>query len=506
MPLEDYALIRRIACLFLCLLLFAAGAAADLPQIPSRYTFSMGYDRLQTAIQKQQQVKWRAIVTPSPTEGVSEGATGAIRSLLGPLELSGLVQCFSDGGFLRASAACAGREVACIEQTAQDGRVGLNLDGEWMSTAQGSEEAVSSLLMLDDLGQSLLKLDYAPLRAGDIPFVTPLYDQGIRLWQLMTPWAEDNNGLRVSSGATGHGLTYKMDTAAVRSILTQWLDEMRPSAFVYGLEGYGVSLGMDTETFDSFMERMRAFADSVEVNGALKFNMAFGEGDVLRYAKGSGTISVGGKRSGVSYSYSCSLSGTRITRKYSIDFQPNAGDTLALTLTTLTSSNNKKSGAQEFTLSAKGLFDGKPYRIKASSEMVNQYALDETKLLTENIKGTAILFFEYAGETVVDIAVKRDGRTFSAQGQREVRILDDLDVTVKNAGGVLFAGLVSLQFQVTAEPEATPSLDESLYMDELDFVQAETVRDALQSTLARVRQNLLAALPFRAKEGLPEAY
>jgi len=494
-------LTRRCTCLLLLLLFLSSAAMADMPKIPTRDTFSMAYSRLTAAMSREQPVLYRISVD---VENNDESAASLVSQALGGLELSGTTQTYRDGGgYMRAKALLGGREIFSLGQMTREGRVGIDLGGETVSMAQEQKTEAIALLMLDEVAQALLEMEYSDLKAGKIPFFTPVYDYGIRLWALASPYSTDNNNLRVSSGMTSHGSSYSIDTVALRGILSQWTKELSRDDFMVGLPGTELSFGISEAAFDEFVGRMRTLANIIEAPKPIKVNMAFGEGDVLRSAKGSGTVRVDGRQKGVSYTYTCSLTSTRITRKYSIDFQPPGDDTLVLTCTWLTSSNNKKSGAHEVNITASGLYNGQPYRIKAKSEMVNKYTLDaETGQLTEEIKGTIDITVKYAEAEVLSVFIERHGETESAVGQTAVTIREALDTTILTEGNTLFKGLVSIVLVVEEKPGEIPELHMARPVEKLDFSEVEALRVLLSGTLDRAKQALSMALPIAAIEAL----
>lgn len=496
--------LNRLLPLLLCLLILFPAMKAGAAKVPSRDDFSLGYARLQAAIRKWKPVRWSATVSPDAAAAVPEGATDALRTLFSALEFSGVAQCFSDGGgWLEASAMSGGTEIAKIGQMEKDGRIGLNLNGNWISTAEESQSQAVAMLTLDDLGQSLLSLNYKVLRSGDVPFLTPITKYAKRLWELASPYSEDNNRLRVSSGATGHGTSYSIDTAAARDILSKWADELSANGLSLGIAGSGMSIGVSQEAMEGFLGRLRRLAETIEVTKPITFNMAFGEGDLMGNAKGSGTIKDSEGKANVSYSYSCSQSSTRITRKYNLDFQPKQGDTIVLKLTTMTSSNNKSSGAQEISLDMSGRFDGKPYRIKLNTEMVNKYAVGDGDMLAEQITGALKATVEYDGVLVADIAVERTGSTQSAANKQAVSVDDTYQLDIKDDKGTLFRGKVNLSFGVDEEAQQSPAMKSTQYIEKMDFIEIEELRGTLQEKLADVKQNLIAAIaePMQALFG-----
>lgn len=63
-------MIRKLLCLLLLLLCLAPAARADYDQFPDRETFSMGFDRLQTAIYRGRPVAWSIVMEPASVGGI----------------------------------------------------------------------------------------------------------------------------------------------------------------------------------------------------------------------------------------------------------------------------------------------------------------------------------------------------------------------------------------------------------------------------------------------------
>lgn len=498
-------MLRRLTCCILCLLLLASAALADFDSIPTRETFSLAYDRLQTARYRGRPVNWTLKVEPSQIGGYADTSLDVISAALSGLELTGLTQCFGDdGGLMELSLLSDGQTISTIGQTIMDGRMGLNLTGEWISFDAEAEAEAMEMLDLDDFARNLLAYDYASVRAGDIPFLSAIYDQGITLWALASPYSQDSNRLSVPSGSTGHGVTYEIDTQGLRSMLDQWVDGLTMDGLSLGIPGTELSYGVKADEFDAFVQKARNFADTIELAKPIKFSTTFGEGDILRTAKGSGTLREDGKQTGISYSYTCSLNSTRITRKFSIDFQPRTADTLVLSCTWLTSSNNKTSGAQEITIDARGTYDGQPYRIKVNYAMVNKYAVLDSGELEEIITGDITASIKYADKTVADIKVYREGHTLSSTGMTSaVNITETFDATVTNDEGIVFQGLITLGYDAPGGPqEDSTVLADAQRLEDIDFMALEGIRNSMKDVVGTITQRLISTLPVGALNAL----
>lgn len=508
--MEETILTRRLICLMICLLVLSAAlpAHASFAQLPDRQTFSLGYDRLQKAIARERPVTWSLRVEPS---GLSKDADASgvelVNAMLAHLELGGLLQCTKDGGMATASLKADGREITTLGQQRQAEYTAINLAGDWLAIAEEQKQEAMTQLGLDALGNALLMFDYTSLKAGDTPFVTALYNTGLALWGFASPYSEDSNRITVSSGATSHGVTYEIDTAAMRAILGNWADSMTADGLSIGLAGTDLFLGISEEALEEIRQRIKAFAGSTELAKPFTLSTAFGEGDVLQRAKGSGTIQEGDRRTGVSYGYTCSLSSTRITRKYSIDFQPREADTLVLNLTLLTSSNNKSSGASEVKLSASGTYNGEPYKLTLASDLINKYGETGDGRLEETISGKITAQLKYAGETVADVSIVRLGTTRSTTGlTTAVEIEDSYDVTIKNDERTLFAGLVTMAYSVPDGTEDVPDvLEKATWFDELDFIGMQDLRLSMEDVLAGAQERLVKLLPTSQLGALKDA-
>lgn len=489
---------RRISIILVTLvymILCCQAGQADLPKMPTRYTFSMAHQRISEALKRGQPVFWNMKAVPEVLQGYELSTLELLASIVQKMELSGVLQCNADGsGWLDVAALLNNQKISSFSQMTYDGRVGLQLNGEWFSTAKSNESLAMSMLSFDTLGESLLNLDYLQLRKGETPFITPLYQYGMRLWQLASPWAEDNNGLHVSSGATSHGITYVIDTVAARSILSDWADELSSDSFQYGFADTALSIGIKDETFQAFVEKICALSRTVELSTPLTFHLAFGEGDALRSAKGSGTLREGNKNTGISYRYTYDLSDKQTKQRYNVDYQPKEGDTLVLDLSIIKSSDSKASGEYTISLSANGLYDGLPYQIKYNSKLVNSYHLADNGLLTEQINGTITATVTYNKETIADISIIQESTQQSALGQKAVTIKDTYHTTIQNANGTIFQGPITLSLEIKENPEQPPLMEETQYIEAMDLIEIETLRETVNNAQATLTQNVLDVL------------
>lgn len=478
-------------CLTLCLPLFSFPALAD--SLPSRSTFSLAYDRLSFAIAKGYPIRFRVTVQPSPD---ADTGTDVSVSMPSEIEFSGIVACFSGGGWLDLTARLDGETVTSLGHLSRDGRVNLSAGNTWFTIADETGAQGASLLPLDALGQSLLSLDYSGLRAGELPFFSAFKKSAVRLWELASPWSENNNYLQVSSGPTSHGTTYKIPTEALRSILSSWAETLTRDGFSIAIPGTDFSFGFTEETFELFVGRLLQMAESIEATETLKFNLAFGEGDMLASARGNGTVRMNGVSKGVSYSYSASKNNTRISSKYNLDFQPKGPDTIAISGTTLRSSNAKDSAAHEITANASGLFNEKPYSFKLNSVMKNAYSVQNGEL-KESISGTVTCLLKYDGQNVADVSLTRHGDMISRDMRDELSIVDVYDIVIKNSERTLFSGTVTLALDIPEMLDQPPEIETAKSLKTMDFMDIEKLYSAIETMLDGARESLTALLPIR---------
>lgn len=503
-------MLRRFLGILLCLMLVCASASADLLDYPTRSVFSLGYNRLYEALDHEKPALWRVTITPAAMEGLSEQAISAMSMIMSATELRGSLQRFVGGGYANAAVFTDGQQIAYIEQAIENGRTGLNLAGDWYSIQVGMESEGSAMLGLGEVGELLLSMDYESLSRGDTPFFSDVYDLGIDLWCLASPYGTDNHNLSVPSGSTSHGTSFEIDTNALRSMLTQWTDGLSLRNLTLGMGGAGISFGISKESFSAFVEKAGRYAEVVELAKPIKMNMTFGEGDVLRTVRASGTLQEDGRRTGISLSYTADVSSTRISRKYNIDLQPRDWDTLKATCTWINSSNNKNKSEESFALNASGTYEGETYRIRIDQKMTNQYAMDELQQLTENITGTIAASLTYAGETVVDISARRTGQTVSSRVvDSAVFVWETYDVKLQNAGGILFEGEIALEYVVEqgrGEQSPIDILYEAQHIEDIGMTAAESIRQSMQAAIQQMRNAFIQALPSHAVAALLQAY
>jgi len=495
--LEDILLKRsilRVLIALLCLAFISTGKA-DAPKTPDQHIFLLAQDRMLEAFGRGNPIFWSVGAAPDAFRGYELGALDLLKSIVSKMELSGVIQSSRAGsGWIDFAVLMNKERISSFSQITRDGRIGMQMNSEWFSTAETDEDLAKSMLSFDALGESLLSFPYEQVRSMETPFLTPLSQLGLQLWGLASPWSADNNGLSARSGATSHGLTYTLDTAAVRSILSQWIDMLSIDLFQYGLAGTDLFLGIDEEQFDQFVERTRLLSQTIELPSPLVINMAFGEGDTLSYARGSGTVIAGGKRSDISLHYTREVSRARIKYRLTINFQPNHSDTLVLDLSVSKRSNQKTNGAYSAKLSAHGLFDGRPYQIRYNSQLENHYHLADDSLLSEHISGTADAIIKRDGIIIADITVQQESRGTSAPGQKAVSIQHVYHTTIKDGEGVLFSGPITLSLEMAEDPEEPPSMNSTLYIETMDFIELEMLREKTAGAQETLKQNILDVL------------
>lgn len=488
LPQGGVALRARVLLWTLCLVLIASAAGASSTQAPTRAVFSRGADRLADAVSRGRWLNISLSASPRRMPLVPENA----RLLAGMLSAEASVCAMEDGGQIILSLLGGGETLLTLRQAAGENWAALNADGSWLMTAPGAEEAAAASLGLGELGKWLLSFDYARLKEGVIPYFTAFYDGGVELWRLASPYAEDNNRLSTGSGATSHALTYVIDTEGLRAIALQ-LAQAHQSA---SLPLPGVSRAAQ----DAFWQKVRGFAAEAELTRDVKANLTFGENDILRTAKLSGTVRMSGKTAGISYNYSCGVTSTRITRKYSLRYEPSVGDTISLNCTWLTSCSGKGGAAHKIALSASGKYDGKRYSVKWDSDLVNKYSLDAQSALTEKITGEIDATVKYDGETLVALDFTVDGGTFSTSDKQAVQLSGSADGKVSARGETVFEGALTLNCSAGDTGEAPLlSLNGMTPVAEMDAQALTRARDSLQSVWRDAVARFAAGLPDEIK-------
>ena len=248
--------------------------------------------------------------------------------------------------------------------------------------------------------------------------------------------------------------------------------------------------------------KLEDFAFSAEMRNTMKFNLTYGEGDMLRSARGSGTIRYQGRSAGFSFRYSASASSTRITRSWRIAYEPEKGDTMNLNLNTITSSSGNGRAAQQTDLSVSGRWDEHTYRIRFKTDFLNRYELTDEGL-SELITGTLGASVKYAGNVLFQVDAKRNGNT-QKSGQ-EAQASETWTGQVLSGEDVLFDGAVTLNMK-----NGGAGLKDTLMVPVALSVEDETsfeqVRALWQESAKQVRQAFLNALDEESVQLMLNAY
>lgn len=474
--------LRFLTCL-LCLTLLATPALAQTNE-PTRAIYCRGIERLQDALSQGRAVQWTLTMDPEETDLLSGGA----RILLSALSLGGLTWAGESGGTLSLALQTDGETVLRLQQKTADGLTGLNVDGTWFAADAALTAQDAQSLPFGTLGALLLLFDYDALREGEIPYLTPVYDSGETLWRLASPYVWDNDRLSTGSGQTSHALTYQIDTQGFREIADEfatWLEESH--LFLPGISQQSV---------DAFIEKVRVLAQSAVVSQDLKANVTFGEGDLMRTAKMSGTVQTNGHSAGVSYTYSCGVSNTRLTRKYSLRYEPSQGDTVSLSATYLTSCSGNGGAAQQLSVSASGEYDGQPYSIRLQSDITNRYSLDEKDALEEALTGELSAKVQYAGETVLEGSFALDSSLFSTSDAQTLSWNGTLMGDVQSREILLFDGTLAFTLDVLDEGEPPAfALNEVVRVDGGDESILENARTAFGNVWESAVKRIAFLLP-----------
>ena len=389
---------KRIACLVLCFLLAAPAALASTDE-PSRSVWCRGLARLKSAVQEGRRIEWTVSLEPDSLGGLSAGELALAREMT----LEGAAFAAGEGGGIEASLLFGGEEILAAQAARGDGWSALTVGGQTVLTETENAAQTAEEMGLGALGALLLSFDSAFLT--QTPYFSPALEAGTALWRLASPYAADTNRLSVGSGATSHAVTYEIGTDGVRAIL---------DGFVQAFEGKTLFLpGISAEEQAAFVEKARAMARSAEAVKPLKASMTFGEGDLMRTARLSGSIRMDGKTAGVSYTYSCSVTSTRLTRKYALSYQPPVGDTISLNATYLTSSSGKGGAQRQVSVRMSGKYDGESYSVSFDEKTVNKYSLDEERNLHERLQGEVSVQVKYGGEKTVVLSATHESELIS---------------------------------------------------------------------------------------------
>ena len=227
--------------------------------------------------------------------------------------------------------------------------------------------------------------------------------------------------------------------------------------------------------------------------------MTFGEGDTMRTAKLSGSIRMNGRTAGISYTYSCGVSGTRMTRKYSLRYEPPAGDTISLSATYLTSSSGKGGAQCRMSARVSGKYDGLSYAITLESATVNKYALGEDRVLAETLTGDLSAQVKFGGEKLLSLDFSREGSARSNNaGLAELSDVYTGEFVLRSA--TVFAGSVACTVRA-GETGEIPALEmnEVTNLATLDEAGAAAARERLAEIWREAEARAIALLPDETK-------
>ena len=479
---------RRIIGLTLCLALIATAAFAV--DIPTKQIYCRALKRLADAAGQGKRLEWTVSLSPQNMDTVSAGAQAVIAAL----SAEGDVFANEDGGRASAALTLNGTELIRAQSAAGEGWRTFSLGDRTYLAAEDSLSQAGDALGLGALGALLFSLDYDWVSRGQTPYVTPVYDAGLTLWRLASPYAADSNRLSTGSGATSHALVYEIDTQGLREIV---------GAFADAYEGKTLFLpGIGREEQAAFFAKVRDFAQNAEVSRTLKASMTFGEGDTMRTAKLSGSIRMNGRTAGLSYTYSCGVSSTRMTRKYSLRYEPPVGDTISLSATYLTSSSGK--GGAQCRLSARvsGKYDGQSYAITLESATVNKYVLGEDRVLAETLTGDLSAQVKFGGEKLLSLDFSREGSARSNNaGLAELSDVYTGKLVLR--GATAFEGSVACTARAGDRGEI-PALEMNgvTNLATLDEAGAAAARESLAEIWREAQARAIALLPDEAKRAV----
>lgn len=422
---------KRILCLtVVCAMLFpiAACAAADTP---TRSVWCRGLKRLQSAVDAGREIEWTISLHPTQMAGLTEGAL----LLAQQLSFEGSTYAAENGGGMDIRLLFLENQILSVSAESDADWTALTLDDQTLLTQPQNAAQTADDASLGALGALLLCFDYAKI--GQTPYLSPAYSAGMTLWGLASPYSSDTNRLSVGSGATSHALVYEIDTDGLRAILSGFIAEYKDETLLLP--------GISGEAQGDFWNKARDYALHAEVSSPLKASLVFGEGDLLRSAKLTGTIRMNGKSTPLSYTYSCSVSNTRLTRKYSLSFQPSGGDTVSLSATYLTSCSGKGGAQRQISIRMSGKYDGQAYAVSLEEKTVNKYAIDDERVLHETLTGEISAQVKYGGQKIAVISGTHEGVV--ATNKTDLAQLDDT-----------FCGSLLLNGETVFDGEATISL------------------------------------------------
>lgn len=460
---------KKILCLtMVCAMLFPMAVIAAM-DTPNRSIWCRGLKRLQSAVDAGKEIDWTISLRPTQMAGMTEGAL----LLAQQLSFEGSTYAAENGGGMDIRLLFRDNEILSVSAASGADWTALMLADQTLLTQPQNAAQTVSDASLGTLGALLLCFDYTKI--GQTPYLSPAYNAGMTLWGLASPYSSDTNRLSVGSGATSHALVYEIDTAGLRAIL---------EGFIAGYEEETPLLpGVSEEAMNAFWNKARDYALHVEATSPLKASLVFGEGDLLRSAKLSGTIRMNGKSTPLSYTYSCSVSSTRLTRKYSLSYQPSGGDTVSLSVTYLTSCSGKGGAQRQISIRMSGKYDGQAYAVSLEEKTVNKYVLDDERVLHETLTGEISAQVKYGGQKIAAISGTHEG--VISTNKTDLAQLDDTFCgTLLLNGETVFDGEAAISLCAGSKREA-PAIP----------LDAQNDAAALAAIWENAAQKLISLLP-----------
>ncbi|MDR0897180.1 MAG: hypothetical protein LBN04_04925 [Oscillospiraceae bacterium] len=493
--MSGFTRFRRGLALLCCCCLWGAFARAEAVQAPTNEIFSVGYHRLGEALAAGDAIAFSLAAQPESLAGYENQQMAALSALIGAMTIEGSFAAQGGDGHLRAALQVGDQPLLSLEQAAEGDRVGMKIDDLTFSSDRAMHWQNSTMLALPEALRALLGLDYTLLIPTEPPFLSALSRQGQRLWDLAAPYSAENPGLRLDSAPAPRGVTYTIDTETARLLLTDW---------AAGFTRDGLELGLDEEAFDELIEKINALAAEIELAEPMTFDLVYDENGRLREAEGEGILLENGRRTPIDYRYTCDVRSWRITQKHTLHFEPQNGDTLVINATSLINSNGEGSAREETNLTASGRYNGQAYRISLQSESTNAYK-SRSGEITETLKGTTTLTLRYAGETLLDCAIRRRGEALS--GATDTQITETYTVTALGAAKApLYEGTVTFELGYDPANQPQQALTTETSVDWMDFANVQALRSAIAETMATLPRRFLDALPPEAMQALQSAY
>ncbi len=408
--------------LLICQIFFLSGSFAE--HIPTRDRFSVGWDKIYQIEKRGVPIRFDLSIDPEAISGFQNNAQDGVLAMIRALSLSGVMTVNNGLTELDFTAFSNTDQIASISRrnNGVDSAVSLN-----DMIVSGSDDQLESFAVsagfIGALGDLFAWQSGSPLK-------TLITDQVRVIWGLASPYERDVN-VSVASGQTSHGVTYQLDNDAFHNVMQGWIGQLP--------DGYPEEL----------LIKLKQFAQQAVVPKNLRFTLAYGEGDVLRSATGSGSIKYNGKTASLHFRYTCTLSSTRISKSWSLSYEPDKGDTLNLRLSTLTSSNGKSRGANETELVVRGKWNDHAYRIKVTMNYLNRFTTDTNGVLTELLTGEAKASLRYGGIDLFSLTAKRNG--VAESGSDSVTVNETWRGEIENSDGLHFSGALTISLQTDSE-------------------------------------------------------